>query len=74
MSDQRTPASIREMMPESYLPELARRTGMKSIPNLSQIVRLEATTSKHWPAVEQLARETNPEAFAEWQAANKQVA
>jgi hypothetical protein len=62
------------MMPDAYLSDLSRRTGLKSLPNLSQIVRLEQTTSKHWPAVEQLARETNPDGFAAWEAANKQAA
>ncbi len=62
--------SIRDLMPTNYTIELARRTGCKNISNLSQIVRLEHTASKYWPAVEQLARETNPSGFAAWAAAN----
>jgi len=55
-------------MPINYTVELARRTGCKNISNLSQIVRLEHTASKYWPAVEQLARETNPTGYATWAA------
>lgn len=58
--------SIRACMPEGYLSMLAERTGVKTPTNLSQIVRLEQTSSKHWPAVVQLAKETQPELFAEW--------
>ena len=62
--------SIRDLMPTNYTVELARRTGCKNISNLSQIVRLEHTASKYWPAVEQLARETNPTGYEAWATAN----
>ena len=61
-------------MPEGYLAILSKRTGVRTIPNLSAIVRMEQISSKHWPAVEQLALETNPTGFAEWQAAQTQHA
>jgi hypothetical protein len=65
-----TSPSILACMPKGYLSALSRMTGLKTITNLSQIVRLEQTSSKHWPAVEQLAQQTSPELFAKWQAAN----
>lgn len=61
-------------MPEGYLARLSDLTGVRTIPNLSQIVRYEQQSSKHWPAVETLARETNPEGFAAWKAAQLQPA
>jgi hypothetical protein len=69
MNTPHQPPRIRACMPEGYLPLLAERTGVKVLTNLSQIVRLEQTSSKHWPEVERLAAETNPEGFAAWQAA-----
>ncbi len=45
------PTSIRDLMPDNYTVELAKRTGSKNVSNLSQIVRLEHTASKYWPAV-----------------------
>jgi hypothetical protein len=64
------PMSIRELMPSNYTVELARRTGSKNVSNLSQIVRLEHTASKYWPAVLALAESTNPATYAAWAAAN----
>jgi len=64
------PTSIRDLMPDNYTVELAKRTGSKNVSNLSQIVRLEHTRSKYWPAVLKLAQETNPEGYASWAAAN----
>lgn len=61
---------MRELMPDGFLGTLADRTGCKSVPDLSQIVLRERTTSKYWPAVEALAKQTNPEGFARWQAAH----
>lgn len=64
------PPRIRELMPDNYTVALAARTGCKNVSNLSQIVRLEHTASKYWPAVVQLAQETNPAGFARWEAAH----
>jgi hypothetical protein len=65
---------IRSLMPEGYLARLSDLTGVRTIPNLSQIVRYEQKSSKHWPAVESLAKQTNPEGFAAWQTAQSQPA
>jgi hypothetical protein len=67
---QKPPTSIRDLMPDNYTVELAKRTGSKNVSNLSQIVRLEHTASKYWPAVLQLAQKTNPQGYATWAAAN----
>ncbi len=64
-----TAPKMRELMPPGFLGTLADRTHCTSVPDLSQIVLRERTSSKYWPAVEQLARETNPAGFARWQAA-----
>lgn len=64
-----TAPKMRELMPPGFLGTLADRTHCTSVPDLSQIVLRERTSSKYWPAVEQLARETNPTGFARWQAA-----
>jgi hypothetical protein len=64
------PTTIRDLMPDNYTVELAKRTGSKNVSNLSQIVRLEHTASKYWPAVLQLAQATNPQGYATWAAAN----
>lgn len=61
---------MRALMPAGFLGTLADRTGCTSVPDLSQIVLRERTSSKHWPAVEALARETNPEGFAQWEKAH----
>ena len=55
-TEQTTP--IRELMPDGYLPKLVELTGV-SRSNISNTVRDERTTSKIWPFVEQLARQTN---------------
>jgi hypothetical protein len=56
-------------MPDNYTVTLSAQTGCKNVSNLSQIVRLEHTNSKYWPAVEALAQKTNPTGFAAWKAA-----
>lgn len=60
---------IRDLMPDNYTVTLAAQTGCKNVSNLSQIVRLEHTKSKYWPAVEALAKATNPHGFLLWKAA-----
>jgi hypothetical protein len=47
------------------------RTGCKQRATISDVVLLEQTTSKYWPATAQLARETNPAGFAQWEAAHE---
>jgi hypothetical protein len=64
------PTSIRDLMPDNYTVELAKLTGSKNVSNLSQIVRLEHTASKYWPAVLALAEKTNPKGYAAWVAQN----
>lgn len=62
--------AIRTLMPEGFIRTLALRTGCKQRATISTVVSLEATNSKYWPAVEALAREHNPEGFAQWEAAH----
>lgn len=68
--DSTTPPKIRELMPDGYLSQLVSSTGSKNYSNLAQIVRNEHTTSKHWPAVLALAKQTDPTRYAAWAAAN----
>lgn len=65
-----TSPKMRALMPAGFLGTLADRTGCTSVPDLSQIVLRERTNSKYWPAVEALAKEHNPEGFAQWEAAH----
>lgn len=69
-----TAPSIRSLMPEGFLRMLLNRTGCKQRATISDVVLLEATTSKYWPAVEALAKETNAEGFAQWEASHAQAA
>lgn len=69
MKKETPPPRIRDLMPDSYTVALSAQTGCKNVSNLSQIVRLEHTNSKYWPAVEALACKTNPAGFAAWRAA-----
>ncbi|WP_400190717.1 hypothetical protein [Hymenobacter sp. B81] len=62
------------MMPDGFIKRLSQLTGCKYPGTLSSVVNLENTTSKYWPAVETLARETNPAGFAQWQAEQLQPA
>lgn len=71
---QTTAPSIRDLMPNGFLRTLLARTGCKQRATISDVVLVEATTSKYWPAVEKLARETNPEGFAQWEASHAQAA
>jgi hypothetical protein len=64
------PQKIRELMPEGYTVKLAESTGSKNLSNLSQVVRLEHTVSKYWPAVLALAKKSYPERYAAWAAAH----
>ena len=68
-----TPA-IRTLMPEGFIRTLALRTGCKQRATISNVVSLEATSSKYWPAVEALAKETNADGFAQWEAAHAATA
>jgi hypothetical protein len=64
-----TAPTMRALMPEGFTRILMQGTGCRQRATISDVVVLEQTTSKYWPAVEQLAKETNPEGFAQWQAA-----
>ena len=70
MKNNPPPPGIRNLMPEGFLGILADRTGCTSMPDLSQIVLRERSTSKYWPAVLALAEATNPQGYAAWVAAN----
>lgn len=60
-SEDTTP--IRELMPDGYLPKIAELTGVGRS-TISNVVRDETITSKIWPAVEALAKETDSKAYA----------
>lgn len=62
MKVQKQTTPIRDLMPEGYLPKIAELTGV-SRSNISNVVRDERTTSKIWPYVERLARDTNAAAY-----------
>lgn len=64
--------SMRSLMPEGFLRKLLTATGCKQRSTMSDVVLLEQTSSKYWPAVTALARATNPEGFALWLAAQLQ--
>lgn len=59
-TEQTTP--IRELMPEGYLPKIVEMTGV-SRQTISNVVCDERINSKIWPAVEQLAKETDSKAY-----------
>ena len=71
---QTTAPSIRELMPSGFLRTLLLRTGCKQRATISDVVLLEQTTSKYWPAIEALAKETDAPGFAQWEAAHAQAA
>ena len=60
-SEDTTP--IRNLMPDGYLPKIAQMTGVGRS-TISNVVRDETITSKVWPAVETLAKETDSKAYA----------
>lgn len=62
--------TIRALMPPRFLPTLCKITGTANLSNMSQVVGLENTASRYWPAVIALAEKTNPEGFAQWADAN----
>jgi hypothetical protein len=65
---------MRDLMPDGYLSILIGRTKCMQRSTISGVVLAEQTTSKYWPAIEQLAKETNPEGFARWESAQLQAA
>jgi hypothetical protein len=65
---------IRDLMPDGFLFTLIERTGCKQKQTISDVVRFEASGSRYWAAVLQLAEETDPEGFARWKAAQPQHA
>ena len=64
------PPTMRALMPAGFLPLLCKRTKSANLSNMSQVVNLENTRSAFWPAVVQLAQETNPAGYARWEAAH----
>jgi hypothetical protein len=70
MKNNPSPPKLRQLMPEGFLGTLADRTGCTSVPDLSQIVLRERSSSKYWPAVLTLAQQNNPQGYAIWAAAN----
>lgn len=73
MSKSNEPKPIRELMPEGYLPKIAQMTGAWPS-NISEVVNSERTRSKIWPAIEQLAKETDSKAYKariEWLSTNR---
>jgi hypothetical protein len=69
MADSQKP-KIRKLMPSGFVAVLAERTGLTDPAAISKLVNLQQHTSKHWPAVLQLAQETDPVGFAAWEAAH----
>lgn len=69
-----TTPSMRELMPDGFIRTLLNTTGCKQRSTISDVVLLEQTTSKYWPAVLALAEATNPSGFARWEAAHAQPA
>jgi hypothetical protein len=69
-SAEKSPPTMRDLMPKGFLPLLCKRTGSGNLSNMSQVVNLENAKSGFWPAVLALAEETNPADYAAWAAAN----
>ena len=65
---------FRDLMPERFVPILAERTGLTDPSAISKLVRYPNPKGKHWPAAAALAKETNPDGFAQWEAARAQAA
>lgn len=64
------PKPIRELMPRGYTRIIARESMktegvMAYTPTICEAVVNERTTSKLWPMIAKLAKETDPQAFAE---------
>lgn len=66
MHHQRPAVRIRDLMPDGFLFTLIERTGCKQKQTISDVVRFETNGSRYWPAVLQLAEETDPDGFARW--------
>lgn len=65
--DALTAPTLRELMPAGFIKELGRRTGCKSASRLSGLISMEGPcTAREWPAIEDLARETDAAGFARW--------
>ena len=70
MSVETKAPTMKEVLGDGWMKPLAQRSGVKDSGTLSRLVNYEHTTSKHWPAVVALAKETNPAGFAAWEAAH----
>jgi hypothetical protein len=62
--------TMRQVLGDGWFKPLAQRSGVKDSGTLSRLVNLEYSTSKHWRAVLDYAREMNPGGYAAWAAAN----
>ncbi|MGY3090585.1 hypothetical protein ACVWYF_003640 [Hymenobacter sp. UYAg731] len=67
---QHEPIEFRDLMPEGFVPLLAKATGLTDPSAISKLVRYPNPKSKHWPHAAALAQKTNPEGFARWEAAH----
>jgi hypothetical protein len=63
------PQHIRELMPPGYTRILMNRTNCHQKQTVSDAVLAENPRSKYWPAILQLAEETNSTGYAQWVAA-----
>jgi len=68
--EKKAPQRIRELMPAGFSRTLVERTGCKQKQTMSDVVLSENPRAKYWPAVLQLAEETDPAGYAAWAAAN----
>ena len=65
--------TLRQLLPPNHIILLAQRCKLKSTRYLHDVISLENTDYKHWPEIESLAQETNPEGFAKWEAARAEA-
>ncbi len=65
---------IRDLMPRGFVGLLVKATGITDPAAISKLVNLEQTTYTGWSAVVKLAQETNPQGFAQWEAAHQVAA
>lgn len=70
MENTEKPPTIKQVLGKGWFKAVAERSGVKDSGTLSRLVGMEYSTSKHWPAVLDYARDINPEGYAQWAAAN----
>lgn len=66
--------TMRQLMPRGFLRALRESTGCRERSTLSGVVLYESTSSKYWPHIVALAKETDPAGFTKWEAAQLQPA